>query len=144
MQDLSLKFSLKCTFKLITIQMLTHILIYYEWKREVRITIVNYWAVNIGSLVGNGHSRSFLFFFFVAGTVQVVSCPGPHRAGQVRGNEINSILPSWPKGYNKTCNYANIYSYSVKKKVVRYQDALHELVDLCKWFDKIVYQMIRT
>lgn len=82
------------------------------------------------------------FFFFVAGTVQVVSCPGPHRAGQVRANEINSILPSWPKGYNKTCNYANIYSYSVKKKVVRYQDALHELVDLWKWFDKIVYRMI--
>lgn len=82
-------------------------------------------------------SRSFLFFF-VAGTVQVVSCPDPHRAGQVRANEINSILPSWPKGYNKTCNYANIYSYSVKKKVVRYQDALHELVDLWKWFDKIV------
>lgn len=111
-------------------------------KYELRLSIIELLISDL-SLVTGILGRSF-FFFFVAGTVQVVSCPGPHRAGQVRGNEINSILPSWPKGYNKTCNYANIYSYSVKKKVVRYQDALHELVDLCKWFDKIVYQMIRT
>lgn len=60
-------------------------------KYELRLSIIELLISGL-SLVTGILGRSF--FFFVAGTVQVVSCPGPHRAGQVRANEINSILPS--------------------------------------------------
>lgn len=47
--------------------------------------------------ISNGHSGSFPFCWHDC-TGGQLSQRGPHRAGQVRANEINSTWPSWPEG----------------------------------------------